>query len=168
MREEIQHWIKQLQLEPHPEGGYYREVYRSSVLLDHKALNESFEGDRSYCTSIYFLIADQDFSALHRIKQDEIWHFYDGTGLTVHVIDKGGKYSEIHLGRQVERGECLQAVVPAGNWFGASVTNSEGYALVGCTVAPGFDFRDFEMPKRSYFLEHYPQHEEVIKKLTRG
>jgi len=158
--------VDSLGLQKHPEGGWYRETYRSAGTVPLHGLPGRFDGERSFCTSIYFLLSGDEFSAFHRIKQDELWHFYDGDGLTVHVIDKAGNCLEKKLGRDSEKGECFQQVVEAGDWFGASVP-SGGFALVGCTVAPGFDFADFEMPSRQELLSLYPQHRAVIEKLTR-
>lgn len=139
--------IKLLDLQQHPEGGWYREVYRSAESVPQAGLPERFNGSRSYCTSIYFLLSGGNVSAFHRIKQDELWHFYEGDGLTVHVIDKAGAYLQKRLGRNIKTGESFQQVVEAGCWFGATVEDG-GYALVGCTVAPGFDFADFEMAEQ--------------------
>jgi predicted cupin superfamily sugar epimerase len=164
---EFQHWIELLQLRPHPEGGYFRETYRSAETIAKDALPARFGGDRAFSTAIYYLLAGSDFGALHRIRQDEVWHYYDGAGLTVHVIDPGGNYSAIRLGRDLPAGEVPQAVVPAGHWFGATVTDSRSYGLAGCMVAPGFDFADFEMPSRQELLALFPQHREVIVRLTR-
>jgi len=164
--EQVSTWIEQLSLEKHPEGGWYREVYRSSENILSAGLPARFDGERSFCTSIYFLLSGDEFSALHRIKQDELWHFYGGSGLTVHVIDKAGRYSQKKLGSKLDLGESFQHTVEAGDWFGASVS-ADGYALVGCTVAPGFDFADFEMPGRDYLLGLFPMHSDIIKRLTR-
>src|SRR5262249_56276365 len=121
------------------------ETYRSPVTVAREHLPARFSGDRSVTTAIYFLLQGDDFSALHRLKSDEMWHFYDGSRLVVSVIDPGGVLSEIHLGRDVGAGEVPQAVVPAGCVFGSRLYDRRSYALVGCTVAPGFDFADFEM-----------------------
>ncbi len=166
MHEQSSRWIKQLKLEKHPEGGWYREIYRSSENILSAGLPARFEGERSFCTSIYFLLSGDEFSALHRIKQDELWHFYAGDGLSVHVIDRAGLYREKKLGQNLEKGDSFQHVVRAGDWFGASVSSGAS-ALVGCTVAPGFDFADFEMPGRDHLLALYPQHSDIIKRLTR-
>ena len=104
---------------------------------------------------------------MHRVNQDELWHFYDGSSLTLHVIASDGRYSRIRLGRKVEDGEVPQAVVLAGCLFGATVDDPASYALVGCTVAPGFTYDDFEMPPRHQLLELYPQHRHLIEQLTR-
>jgi len=166
MSEQVSLWIEQLGLEKHPEGGWYKETYRSSETVSSDGLPDRFDGERSFCTSIYFLLSGDEFSALHRIKQDELWHFYGGDGLSVHVIDKSGAYSEKKLGANLEQGESFQHVVEAGDWFGASVAPG-AYALVGCTVAPGFDFADFEMPGRDHLLALFPMHSNIITKLTR-
>jgi predicted cupin superfamily sugar epimerase len=165
---DAKYWIDALKLSRHPEGGYFRETYRSTEVLAKEHLPARFGGDRAFSTAIYFLLSGDDFSALHRIKQDEVWHFYDGSSLTVHVIDPEGSYTAIKVGRDLQRGEGPQAVVKAGCIFGASVDESGSYALVGCTVAPGFDFADFELPGREELCRLYPQHRPIIERLTRS
>ncbi len=160
-------WIHALQLKRHPEGGWFREVYRAEETIFQKSLPNRFTGDRSFCTAIYFLLNERDFSALHSLKQDELWHFYAGSPLTIHVIDPEGNYSAVKLGRNITTGEEMMAVVKAGWLFGATANDPRSYALVGCTVAPGFDFADFEMPGRIELLEQYPQHGQIIERLTR-
>jgi predicted cupin superfamily sugar epimerase len=164
---DAQHWIDTLKLERHPEGGYFRETYRSELAVPKPALPPSFGGDRSVATAIYFLLQGDDFSAFHRIASDEMWHFYSGGPLSVYVIDSSGKSSELKLGPNPDLGEMFQAVVPAGSWFGSCLAEPHSYALVGCTVAPGFDFRDFEMARRSSLLAEYPEHSALIRRLTR-
>ena len=165
---DTEHWIQALQLCPHPEGGWFREVYRAEETIPHQSLPSRFTGDRQFSTAIYYLLNETNFSALHRIKQDELWHSYQGASLTIHRIDPAGNYSTVKLGRNVEAGEDLVAVVKTGWLFGATVNDSSSYALVGCTVAPGFDFADLEMPSRKQLLEQYPQHRDIIGKLTRS
>jgi hypothetical protein len=162
-----QYWIDRLSLSPHPEGGYFRVTYQSSLTIVQDALPSAFHGNRSVSTAIYFLLAEQDFSAFHRIASDELWHFYAGGALIVYVIDPEGNYSELHLGDGFEAGEVFQAVVKAGCWFASRLKNPGGFALVGCTVAPGFDFADFDMAKRSEFVAAYPKHRKLIEELTR-
>lgn len=161
-------WVNRLALQPHPEGGYYAETYRSPEGVAAAHLPARYGGDRSFATAIYFLVRGGTFSALHRIQSDEMWHFYAGSRLTVYVIHPGGRLEEIHLGPDVAAGETFQAVVPAGCWFGSKVHDAGGYALVGCTVAPGFDFADFELAGRSDLTRQFPQHAAVIQALTRG
>lgn len=162
-----QDWIDRLQLRPHPEGGYFRETYRSLETISQPHLPPRFTGDRAFSTAIYFLLQGDDFSALHRIKSDELWHFYEGGSLTITVIASDGELSAIRLGTDVHAGRMPQAVVRAGCLFGSHVTEANSYALVGCTVAPGFDFADFELPSRDELIEAYPQHRAVIERLTR-
>jgi uncharacterized protein len=161
-----QQWIQRLQLEPHPEGGWFRQTYRAPLTLPHAALS-SHVGDRAASTAIYFLLAGDQFSAFHRLRSDEVWHFYAGSELIVHVIGPDGTYSEILLGNDMQASQQFQAVVPSGCWFGSSLRHPGTYALVGCTVAPGFDFADFEMAKRAELIAHYPQHRAMIERLTR-
>jgi uncharacterized protein len=162
-----EYWIQKLGLEAHPEGGYYRQTYKSDLVLAKGSLPAEF-GARAASTAIYFLLRGEEFSAFHRLRSDEVWHFYVGSTLVVHVIDEGGRYSEILLGSDPECGEVLQAVVKAGSWFGSRVGDGSGFALVGCTVAPGFEFEDFEMGKREELVREYPEHRAVIEGLTRG
>jgi predicted cupin superfamily sugar epimerase len=164
--EAAQQWIQRLQLQPHPEGGWYRQTYRAPLTLPHAAL-PGHAGDRAASTAIYFLLAGDQFSAFHRLRSDEVWHFYAGSELIVHVIEHGGGYSEILLGNDVQASQQFQGVVPSGCWFGSSLRHPDTYALVGCTVAPGFDFADFEMAKRAELVAHYPQHRAMIERLTR-
>jgi predicted cupin superfamily sugar epimerase len=161
------YWITHLGLVRHPEGGYFRETYRSQESIAGATLPVRFGGARSFATSIYFLLAGDDFSALHRIRSDELWHFHTGSSLTVHMIAPGGEYEELRLGSDPARGEAFQGVVTAGTWFGATVADPESYALVSCTVAPGFDFADFEMGERADLVRTYPDLRGVIEGLTR-
>src|SRR5689334_1402287 len=123
-------WIERLKLGRHPEGGYYRETYRSASALGECGLGPGWQGPRPLATSIYFLLAGSDFSALHRIRSDELWHHHAGGALTIHVIDPEGAYRTLALGLDLDRGEAPQAVVPAGSWFGATIADPASYALV--------------------------------------
>ncbi len=159
--------IEKLGLTPHPEGGYFRETYRSPEEIDASNLGKEYDGKRNYATCIYFLLTSEHFSALHRIKQDEIWHFYDGSPLCLHIITPSGIYTRHMVGRDLEKGETPQLVVPGGCWFAAEVTKENAYSLVGCTVSPGFDFKDFEIKTRKELISLFPGKEEIISKLTR-
>lgn len=161
------YWIEQLQLTRHPEGGWFRETYRAAETIPEAGLPTRFQGERAFATAIHFLLERDDFSALHRLKSDEMWHFYGGAPLTVHLITPDGQYRPFRLGRDPGKGERFQAVAPAGCWFGAEVADSGEFALVGCTVAPGFDFGDFEMGNQSDLAELFPQHEALIGRLAR-
>lgn len=160
--------VNHLQLEKHPEGGYYRETYRSEETISHPCLPEGFQGHRPFSTAIYYLLHQGDFSAFHRIRSDECWHFYAGGVLLIHVIEPGGAYRCIRLGAALAAEETFQYVVPARAWFAAIPAPETSFSLVGCTVAPGFDFLDFEMADRTALLRTYPQHQAVIQQLTRG
>jgi hypothetical protein len=160
-------WIEKLRLEAHPEGGCFKQTYKAELVLKKESLPAGFTGARATSTAIYFLLEGKEFSAFHRLRSDEVWHFYVGSPLVVHVIERDGRYSETLLGSDPERGEVLQAVVKARCWFASRVRDGRGFALVGCTVAPGFDFEDFEMAKRAELMRAYPQHREMIERLTR-
>jgi hypothetical protein len=162
-----EYWINKLGLEKHPEGGWFSEVYRSEETTKAEQLPKRFAGERHHSTSIYFLLTSDTFSAFHRIKSDELWHFYDGSAVTIHMIDGNGEYSSVTLGRDIDKGEVLQYAIPHGVWFGAEVNDEGSYSLVGCTVAPGFHFDDFELAKQDELLGKYPEHKRIVKKLTR-
>ena len=156
--------IEKLGLLPHPEGGYYKEMYRSEGSIPAAALPHH-SAPRNYATSIYFLLDSENFSSLHRIKQDELWYFHAGSGLTVHVINPNGEYHTFRLG--TGENEHFQAWVPGGCWFGATVDRPNSFALVSCAVAPGFDFDDFELGKRQELSQLFPQHREFIERMCR-
>jgi uncharacterized protein len=172
MTKDAKYWIEKLNLEAHPEGGFYRQTYKADLVLPREALPPNFTGPRAVSTAIYFLLEGKSFSAFHRLRSDELWHFYAGAPLLVHVISATGEYSKILLGDDPDSGEELQAVVKAGCWFASHLRDphareAKSFALVGCTVAPGFDFEDFELAKREELTRRYPQHKQLIEKLTR-
>jgi predicted cupin superfamily sugar epimerase len=161
------YWIKKYNLLPHPEGGFFAETYRAGETIPSEALPQRFGGPRTFSTGIYFLLEAPFFSAFHQIKSDEMWHFYAGEPLEVFVIHPlSGDLQVIKLGPDPENGEVFQAVVPAGTWFGSRPAQGSSYALVGCTVAPGFDFLDFEMADRAVLTREFPAHESLIAALT--
>ncbi len=160
--------ILKLNLQPHPEGGFFNENYRSDGIILSECLGANYTGERNFSTSIYFLLTSDVFSAFHRIVQDEIWHFYDGSPIELHSITHDGIYTNTIIGRDIENGEIPQFVVPGGSWFGAIVIRKNDYTLLGCTVAPGFDFRDFELAERNELILKFPQYSEIINRLTRG
>lgn len=149
--------IRLHKLKPHPEGGFFRETYRSAAEV------RTPRGRRSLATAILFLLEEGGFSALHRIKSDELWHFYAGGPLRVRAIGPGGKSESALLGP----GHKCQHLVPAGRWFGAAPEPGSGWSLVGCTVAPGFDFRDFELGSRADLLKRFPRAAKIIRQFTR-
>lgn len=151
--------VASLGMAPHPEGGFFVETFRSPdpvVAADGR--------QRASGTAIYFLLARGDFSAWHRVASDEIWHFYDGDPLELHLLEPGG-HRVVHLGRDLQAGERPQAVVPAGVLQAARTTGA--FTLVGCTVSPGFDFADFEMPSAQDLMAAHPQAEAAIAAFTR-
>ncbi|NOT75553.1 MAG: cupin domain-containing protein [Cyclobacteriaceae bacterium] len=161
-----QYWITQLKLQSHPEGGFFKETYRSIESIWATALPDRYADSRSFSTAIYFLLRSEDKSLFHRIKSDEIWHFHAGSALTIYVLNKDG-LSEQKLGPEPENGDSLQVVIPAGSWFGAIVNKPDSFTLAGCTVAPGFDFDDFELANSEKLLKEFPDHSQIIKKLTK-
>ena len=162
-----QYWIDHLDLRKHPEGGFFKEVYRSDETLSGAHLPERYKGDRCFSTAIYFLITAGDYSRFHKIKSDEIWHFYEGNPLSLYVLhNEDHRLDHFSLGREVAYGQQLQLTIPKNHWFGAALAVDRGYALVGCTVAPGFDFTDFEMADRQELITTFPQHKTIINMLT--
>lgn len=157
-------WIRELALEPHPEGGWYRESYRAGDQFPGPS-HTGFPAGRSHSTAIYFLLEQGNFSAFHRIRSDELWHHYDGDGADVHIIEPGGAYRRLALG--LGAGRQPQAVVPAGSWFASEVAGGGAFALLGCTVAPGFDFADFELADGIELADAYAQHASLVRRLSR-
>src|SRR6478609_4781334 len=160
-----EYWIQHLSLQPHPEGGFYKETYRSAENIPEQSLPAFFAGARSISTAIYFLLRSQDKSLFHRIKSDELWHFHAGGSLTIYVLNKSG-LSLHKLGLHLEDGESPQVIIPAHCWFGAIVNEGNQYTLASCTVAPGFHFADFELAQRDALMKEFPNHETIIKQLT--
>ncbi|MCC5875569.1 MAG: cupin domain-containing protein [Candidatus Sumerlaeia bacterium] len=156
-------FIEVLGLQSHPEGGAFREVYRSSDQVIHPASGES----RSTSTAIYFLLQKGEFSAFHRVTSDETWHLYSGGALELHLILDTGLHHVHRLGMDLAAGERPQLTIPAGVLQAAIPAPGVDHALCGCTVAPGFDFADFTMPARGELLKSHPQHREIITRLTR-
>ncbi len=154
-------WIKQLKLQPHPEGGYYKEVFRSQQ----QVLRPGADTVKQACTSIYYLLEGKDYSGFHRLASDEIWYFHKGVPLLVHVIDEQGKYvkfelSDFHPG-------SLSVAIKADLWFAAEIPSGNGFTLASCAVAPGFEFSEFEMAKKDDMLAFYPQHTGLLNKFCR-
>lgn len=154
------YYIENLQLQKHPEGGWFKEVYRSDESVSKENLPERFDGNRNYSTSIYFLLEKGDFSAFHKIKSDELWHFHDGEMLEIYMISPDGELTIKKLGLNIENGENPQLVIPHSYYFAASPKGK--FTLCACTVSPGFDFNDFEMPATDDLIKLFPQHSEII------
>lgn len=160
-------WVGELGLEPHPEGGWYREVYRAPESVPASGLPARYGGPRAFATSIYFLLASGRPSRLHRLASDEIWHFYAGGPIRFHVFGEDGTYRTFLLGRDPRRRQALQAVLPAGATFGAEVVGRRSYALCGCTVAPGFDYADFAFGRPDDLIARFPRRRAVVARLAR-
>lgn len=156
-----QYFIEKLGMQKHIEGGYYKEN-----LVSPENIAASDRGERKLWTSIYFLLETGEVSHFHRLKSDEVWYYHSGSPLTIYMISPEGELTTHELGLDIEKGQQPQVVVPKGYIFG-SAQNEDGYALVGCMVAPGFDFSDFELFTREELLNQYKEHEEIIIKLTR-
>lgn len=159
--------VSRLRLTPHPEGGFYREVFRSGVNVDHPGVPAGEDRQRSASTLIYFLIEHGDFSAFHRVRSDETWHLYAGGPVELHLISQHGEYERALLALEIGAGFLPQFTIPANSWQAARVGPSVPWALCGCTVAPGFEFADFSIASRKELLLCYPACEQIILELTR-
>lgn len=160
-------WIRCLKLARHPEGGYYREIYRAPENILATGLPSRFAGPRSFCTTIIFLLKSGECSHLHRLQANELWHFYAGSPLTLHAFQEPDHYTARHLGRPDDNGpDRFCVVLPPGTWFGATVDLPDSYSLIGCTVAPGFDFADFELGDRRQLVRDFPAQRSLIEQLT--
>ncbi|NOR87908.1 MAG: hypothetical protein GQ527_09885 [Bacteroidales bacterium] len=164
MKAHAKYWIKKLELLPHPEGGYYKEVYRDNGIISQDALVGGFTGDRNFSTAIYYLLEKGDFSCFHRIKSDEIWHLYAGGSAIIYYFLEGQLHT-LKLGTDIEKGESPLCIVPKNTWFAAELSPNTDFALMGCTVAPGFDFTDFEKAQLSDLEPFYLKYSNLIKRL---
>jgi hypothetical protein len=167
MQHDADFWITALNLRAHAEGGHFAETYRSPLAIPGSALPPGYGGSRPCSTAIYFLLKGHEVSAFHRLRADELWHHYAGSSLVLYLIDADGTLRERRLGPAAERGDAFQVTVPAGCWFGAAVEDPRSYGLVGCTVAPGFAYEDFELGDRASLIASYPQHRDLVERLTR-
>lgn len=159
--------IKRIELIPHPEGGYYREIYRSEEKIDINHLPERFNGARSFSTSIYYMLVKEQISVFHKLKSDEIWHFYYGSPLFIHLLDTKSGYNKLKLGNNLLDGEIPQFIIPKETFFAAEVVDKKSFALIGCTVSPGFEFADFEFGIADQLLKQFPQQKELIIRLSK-
>lgn len=152
-----EYYINNLNMEKHIEGGYFKESFRSQ---------DEVNKDKKLWSSIYFLLRTGEVSNFHRLKSDELWYYHDGEALTIYMITPEGELITKKLGKNIEKGEAPQVLVEKGCIFGSAM-NNDGYALVGCMVAPAFQYDEFELFKRDDLLELYPNHKDIIIKLTR-
>ena len=162
LSDEVTSIVATLGLAPHPEGGFYREMWRAPLVLE----GLPRRAPRAAHTAIYFLLPAGSFSAIHRVASDEVWHHYDGDPVELHLIAEDGTPRIELLGHDLAAGQRPQLVVPAGVWQ-AAVPRGDRHALCGCTVAPGFDFADFEMPSRAAMTALFPSHADLMTRLTR-
>lgn len=165
MEKDAKYWINKLELLAHPEGGFYKEVYRDAQIISKDAIPISFKGDRNSSTAIYYLLEKENYSSFHRIQSDEIWHLYNGSSVNIYYFKEGELFIE-RLGLNLEKGESPMCIIPKNTWFAAELINKKSYSLMGCTVAPGFDFADFEKATRNDLLEYLHKHNELITRLT--
>lgn len=156
----VESLVARLGLTPHPEGGFYKETYRSAETIPGR--------ERSACTAIFYLLPAGAFSALHRIKSDELWFFHAGGPLVVAELAPDGSTRETTLGTGLSEGQTPQHRVPAGRWFGAYPAPGTEWTLVSCTVSPGFDFADFELGRRGELLAAFPSARALVERLTRA
>ena len=165
MHNKAGYWIDHLGLKSHPEGGHFKEVYRSDELIEKSNLPERYAADRVFSTSIYFLLQQGEISAFHRIKSDETWYFHFGDPIEIFIISPEGELSQKVVGLDPGEGIFPQISIPRHHWFAVQTKGS--FTLVGCSVAPGFNFEDFEIATFEKLSKIYPQHIEIIGKYCR-
>ncbi len=161
-----EYWIQHLELQPHPEGGYFKETTRSGILIPAGSLSGQLQNERNLYTSILFLLEAGSVSRFHRLKSDELWYYHYGDSMIIECIDENGKHYTERLGAGVGDGEKLQVLLPSGTIFGAKTAGTSNYSLVGCMVSPGFDFADFKLFEREELLHLYPQYRPLILGFT--
>lgn len=159
--------IRLLHLQPHPEGGYFAETYRSAESISRERLPERYSGPRSFGTAIYFFLTPDTFSALHQLESDELFHFYAGSPVELFMLDGTGQGSFHLLGNDLASGALPQLVVPRGTWQGCRLKTGGEWALLGTTVAPGFNYEDFRMAERGTLIADFPTWQETILSYTR-
>jgi hypothetical protein len=162
-----EYYIQKLALLKHPEGGFYSENYRSEEMIDKEALPKRYSSARAFGTSIYFLLTTESVSNFHRLNSDEIWHFHAGGTACIHILSPEGELVSKTIGKDLEKGENFQVIIPKHHWFAAEITQGD-FILVGCTVSPGFEFEDFELADRSALSSAYPNHTTLIGRFTKG
>lgn len=167
MNEKAEYYVNKLKLIAHPEGGYFKEVYRSDEFIEAGCLQIRYKGKRTFSTSIYFLLEGKQISSFHKLKSDETWHFYDGSSVKIFIINEKGELIEKLLGKNLEKGEEIQFTIEKNNWFAAEVINKDLFSLIGCTVAPGFEFDDFQLAKREDLVDAFPEHKKLIERFTK-
>lgn len=164
MTEEIRQIVEALGLQPHPEGGYYKEIFRSEEKVDQNALPKRYDGSRHFLTAIHFLITKENASFFHKVNSDEQWYFHQGGTARIHIVDEVGNYEYKDLGGRLNGDESLFANVDRLKWFGVEVIKGD-FVLCSCTVAPGFEFADFELANYDEFVKSFPDLKEIADRL---
>jgi len=164
MNAKAKYYIDKLKLIPHPEGGYYKEIYRSGEYISIEGLPKRYKSKRVFSTSIYFLLEGKQISRFHRLKSDEVWHFYDGSPAAVYILNNN--IEKIILGKNIADGDTFQYTIKRNKWFAAEVIKKDSFALFGCSVSPGFDFNDFELAEKKYLQKKYPEYKDIINMFT--
>jgi uncharacterized protein len=159
-------YIEALNMQKHIEGGYYVETFKSQYFVPSANLPDGFTGKRALMTSIYFLLEGNDISKLHRVRGDEIWFFHDGSPAIIEIINPNGKIEKKILGTDVKSGQLPQIVIPADTWFTAKIAEADSFVLIACTVAPGFEYDDFELANPEKLTLEFPHLKEFILKST--
>ncbi|HEY1870480.1 MAG TPA: cupin domain-containing protein [Chitinophagaceae bacterium] len=159
--------IKKLELKPHPEGGFYKEIYKSRDFIEPNCLDNKFNDKRRFSTSIYYLLQAGDFSAFHKIKSDEVWHYYAGGDIILHLLDQQKGYQTKILSNELTGNGSFQVIVPANVWFAAEPSKGSPFTLAGCTVSPGFDFNDFELAHKKQLLKQFPLHADLVNRFCK-
>ncbi len=159
-------YVMKLNLIPHPEGGFYKEVYRSDETVNKNSLPERYDGDRNFGTSIYYLLPKGCFSSFHKLKSDEIWHFYVGSPIYIYLLKPESYLQTVKLGNNISNNEVLQFTVLKDTWFAAAPGIDYDFSLIGCTVFPGFSFNDFELASRDELIKSFPEHKDLIETYT--
>ncbi len=166
LRDHADFWIRTLNLEPHPEGGYFREIFRSEEYIHEDHLPSRYNGHRNFLTAIYYLLRSGQCSRFHRLQSDEVWHYCTGSPLRLYIIHQNRELETVSLGPDPHQNHVFQFIVPKESWLGAHVTETNSYSLISCIMAPGFDYQDFELGSCSRLLDKFPEHREIIKHLT--
>lgn len=157
-------WIQHLDMKPHPEGGFYRETYKSGIEISNSVLPHGFPGPRRLVTSIYYLLRSGEISRLHRLRSDELWYYHFGSSLKIIMINQEGQKTSKILGSRPDRAEHLQILIPAGTIFAAEITEQNSYSVFGCMVSPGFEYQDFELFNKEDLIQAYPKHASIIER----
>jgi hypothetical protein len=165
MNQKARYLIENLELEPHKEGGYFKEIYRSDEILTPECLPERYTESRNLYTNIYFLLQEYDFSAFHKLQSDELWHFCEGDPINIYVLTHEGLQT-ITLGSEVAKGQFHQYLIKRGHWFAAELTRKDGYCLAGCTASPGFEYDDLELANRKDLINEFPKYAQIINDFT--